>query len=403
MTEAGRRGKQAAGARRTAPRVQERKKVVVRLGIWRLVLWRENRLRGRTTTMERYIGIDVHSRSCTLAVMGPSGKRLGSEVVETQGDALLEAVRKVKGQRFVCIEEGTQSEWVHELLEPHVEDLIVIVPTESRGNKSDELDSWKLAETARVGKADKRVFKGPSFFASLRAACRAYRTLSKDVTRTRNRLKAVYRARGVCTEGGEVYRADQRERWLEQLPPSSRRLAELLGEQLDALVPLKERAEQWLNEEAKAHRGVTLLKGVPGFGTIRAAQVVAVIMTPHRFRTSRQLWSYSGLGVVNRTSADWVKGKDGKWARVQMQKTRGLNRDRNATLKSVFKSAATTVITRMTEHSLHKAYAQTVAAGTKPNLAKLTLARRLAAICLVIWKKQEYNPEKHRPRPNRLA
>ena len=107
--------------------------------------------------MERYIGIDVHAQSCTVAVMGPSGKRLGTEVVETKGEALLEAVRKVKGQRFVCIEEGTQSEWLYELLQPHVEDLVVIVAPETRGNKSDQRDSWKLAETARAGKADKRV------------------------------------------------------------------------------------------------------------------------------------------------------------------------------------------------------------------------------------------------------
>ena len=33
--------------------------------------------------MDRYIGLDAHASSCTLAVVGPSGKRLGSLVVRT--------------------------------------------------------------------------------------------------------------------------------------------------------------------------------------------------------------------------------------------------------------------------------------------------------------------------------
>lgn len=33
--------------------------------------------------MDRYIGLDAHASSCTLAVVSPRGKRLGSQVVET--------------------------------------------------------------------------------------------------------------------------------------------------------------------------------------------------------------------------------------------------------------------------------------------------------------------------------
>jgi len=46
--------------------------------------------------MERYLGLDVHATSCTLAVMGPTGKRLSWEVVETNGEALVEAVKKIR-------------------------------------------------------------------------------------------------------------------------------------------------------------------------------------------------------------------------------------------------------------------------------------------------------------------
>jgi transposase len=349
--------------------------------------------------MERYIGIDVHAQSCTMAVSGPSGKRLGAQILETRAEALVEAVRKVRGKRYICIEEGTQSQWLYELLEPHAQDVVVVVPEQNRGQKSDERDAWGLTEIAREGKARTRVHKAPVTMAGLREAARGYRMLTKDVARVKNRIKAVYRSRGLWSAKSDVYRRGSRKAWVAQLPASSRALVELLGDELDALEPLKSRAEERLSEEAKGHPEVRRLQTVPGLGEIRASQVVAVMVTPHRFRTSRQLWSYSGLSVVTRASAEWIR-QGAAWVRSSKgSQTRGLTRQRNPTLKSVFKSAATTVISRMPTHPLHQDYQRTVAAGTKPNLAKLTLARRIAAICLAIWKNQEdYDPQKARRR-----
>ncbi len=63
-------------------------------------------------------------------------------------------------------------------------------------------------------------------------------------------------------------------------------------------------------------------------------------------------------------------------------------------MKNIFKGAATTVITNLSHDPLHEHYQQLTAAGTKPNLAKLTLARRIAAVVLRMWKDgKEYNPE----------
>ncbi len=45
--------------------------------------------------MDRYIGLDVHASSCTLAVVGPSGKRLGTQVVETNARDLIEVLRGI--------------------------------------------------------------------------------------------------------------------------------------------------------------------------------------------------------------------------------------------------------------------------------------------------------------------
>jgi hypothetical protein len=53
--------------------------------------------------MDRYIGLDAHAVSCTLAVIGPFGKPLKSMVVETNGQALVEAIRGISGRRHVCL------------------------------------------------------------------------------------------------------------------------------------------------------------------------------------------------------------------------------------------------------------------------------------------------------------
>ena len=61
--------------------------------------------------MERYIGIDVHAASCTLAVASERGRLLRTMVVETNGEALVDALRCIAGHRRVVFEEGTQAGW----------------------------------------------------------------------------------------------------------------------------------------------------------------------------------------------------------------------------------------------------------------------------------------------------
>jgi transposase len=346
--------------------------------------------------MDRYVGLDPHSTSCTLGVMGPSGKRLKSIVVETNGAALVEAVKSIPGRVHLCLEEGTQSAWLHELLSPHVVEVVVTVAPENKGAKDDRRDAWARADELRTGSIKTRVYKAPLHLAALRNAVRGYGFAVRDAVRAMCRLRSVFLSRGVAVNDG-IYNPKGRVRWLTKLTPPHRRLAEWLGGQLDQLVPLREQAEKWLLEEAKTHPIIRKLATAPGMGPIRTAQVVAITANPHRFRTRRQYWSYCGFGIVTRSSSDWVQGKDGRWERSQVHQTRGLTRKRHPLLKAVFKGAATTVITQLPEHPLHKDYERMLAAGIKPNLAKLTLARRIAATVLSMWKHQEvYDPQRHR-------
>jgi hypothetical protein len=226
-------------------------------------------------------------------------------------------------------------------------------------------------------------------------AVQAQRVIMRDLVRAKNRLRAAYRRRGIQPDR-EIYDARRREPWLLQLPEHPQRLARLFTEHLDALTASAERAEAWLLEEAHAYPIVGLIATAPGIGDVRASQIVATVITPHRFRTKRQFWSYCGLAVVTRSSSDWEQDKSRGWIRRQVALPRGLNHNRHPLLKEVFKGAVLTIVTGMPDHPLSKNYHRLLEAGTKPPLARLTLARQLAAAVLAMWKNLEaYDPARH--------
>jgi hypothetical protein len=72
--------------------------------------------------MERSIGLDVHAASCTLAVISEKGRKLKDFPVETNGQALVEALRMIPGRKHLVIEEGLQSAWLYETLSPHFDE-----------------------------------------------------------------------------------------------------------------------------------------------------------------------------------------------------------------------------------------------------------------------------------------
>jgi len=347
--------------------------------------------------MERYIGLDVHAASSTLAVVSQAGKRLQTAVVETNGRALVEAIRRIPGHKHLCFEEGAQSGWLYEVLSPHVQEIVVAGITRKRGQKNDRFDAQGLAEKLRTGTLEKRIFKAPRQFVMLRELARIHMALARDLVRAQARLKSVYRSRGISTPGRAVYGHAGRGSWQRQLPASSRKTAARLYEQIDFLTDLKKQAEQDLIRESRKQPIACVLETAPGLGPIRVARLLPIVVTPYRFRTRQQFWSYCGLGIVMRSSSDWVRTADGGWVRAQVQQTRGLTRQHNHVLKDIFKGAATTVVTLAPEDPIYVRYQQLLAAGTKPNLAKLTLARKIAATVLAMWKKEErYNPDKIR-------
>jgi transposase len=153
-----------------------------------------------------------------------------------------------------------------------------------------------------------------------------------------------------------VYGKGEREGWLAKLPEASRALAEVFYAEHDALVALNAKAKKALLAEARKHREWHVVKTCPGLGPIRTAELLPVVVTPHRFQSRSGFWVYCGLGIVMRSSSDWVRTPTGAWIKAPVQRTRGLNRNFNHRMKGVFKGAATTEIGRAEDEPLYHHY-----------------------------------------------
>ncbi len=326
----------------------------------------------RTT---KYVAFDVHQATTVASVREESGRVIARSVVPTDASALTEFVRGMRGTRHVTFEEGTQAQWLYQ------------------GNKGDQVDADQLSELLRRG-ALRAVYHGSSDRATLKELTRTYRNLVEDSTRVMLRLKALFRARGIPTAGTAVYHSRHRVQWLGRLLEAGARFrAEALYAELDVLRKLRPKAKAAMVTEARRDPAWPVLRTIPFLGSVRVALLLATMQTPWRFRTKRHLWAYAGLAVVTRSSADYtiVAGQAVRRRRSPM--TRGLNRNHNRVLKDVFKGAATAATAR--PGPLQAFYRSVVARGTREELARLTLTRKLAALTLRLWKKGErYDPTK---------
>lgn len=344
----------------------------------------------------KYVAFDVHQATISAAVLNLEGQMLTQAVMQTDATAIRDFLRGLSGQVHLTFEEGTQAQWLYDLTRPLVAELIVCNPrlnhSPKRANKSDRLDARNLAVDLRAGLL-KSVYHGSPQTETLKQLVHAYESVTEDTTRCMNRLKAVFRSQAVKCAGRDVYYTRHRAAWLEKLKQAGlQRRAEFLYRQLDQLRELRREARKALLKEARQHAAFKRLCAVPGLGPIRVAQVIAVIGSPHRFRSKRQLWTYCGLAVVTRSSADYEVTGDHLQRRRRSIQTRGLNPNHSRRLKLVFKGAA---IEALKEAAIKKMEERLQASGVRAEMARLTIARKLAAVALAMWKSgEEYDETK---------
>jgi len=336
-----------------------------------------------------YVGMDVHRATIAIVVLNGAGKVVEQLVVETSATRVRSYLKQLQGRVYVTFEEGTQAQWLYDVVQPLVTEVIVCDPRHNKllkaGHKSDRIDAQKLAELLRNG-ALKAVDHRDHGVRALKELVRNYDCLVSDTTRVMNRLKAMFRGQALACGGHEIYRQDQRERWLAKLTErGAQERARSLYQQLAALQALRHEAKLAVRE-ARRSAAYRWLMSVPRLGAVSVAQLLAVVGSPHRFRTKRQFWSYVGLAVVTSSSADMEVVAGVLRRRRRPVATRGLNRNHNHLLKRVFKTAATSACQ---SEPFKQHYERRLQQGMDPALARLSVARQLSAITLSLWKRGE--------------
>ena len=339
----------------------------------------------------KYVGIDAHATSCVFVVVSADGKTEFRSTVPTEIEAIRKQMFRIGPDCEVVFEEGEMSSWLYRVIQGLARRVVVCNPREHRSsrksNKTDKIDAEKLARWLSRGQLTKLVYKDWHGTERLFHAVRCYDTLVSNRTRAKNRLKSLLRAHAVPVRGRGPYASKPREKMLAKVTAAGvLERAEMLSKEIEMLTALLKDAERSMTTEARRHPASKILQSIPGIGDVRSAQLIAAILEPGRFRRNRHLWAYGGLAVVMRGSSetDYVDGAPRK--RPRAVQTRGLNRNFSRPVKNALKGAAGTASRK---GELVPYYEALEARGLKPELALVTLARKIATLTLVLWKKGE--------------
>src|SRR5262249_7030639 len=137
--------------------------------------------------------MDVHTEATVIAVVNSSGKLVMESIVETKASSILQFIHGLQGELHVTWEEGTWAAWLYDVLQRQGNEMMRGAPRRNallkEGNKSDQIDAQKLANLLRTGML-RPVYHGEHGLRTLRELGRSYQTISQDLNRVMNRVKA---------------------------------------------------------------------------------------------------------------------------------------------------------------------------------------------------------------------
>ena len=225
---------------------------------------------------QKYVALDVDSANIVAGVFDSKGKSIMECFVKTNSTAVRQFFKLLDGTVHVALEEGTQAGWLYDLIRPLVAEVIVCNPRRNKllqsGNKSDRIDVKKLAKLLRLGDLHS-VYHGDQAIESLKQLVHGYQTLVEDSTRAMNRLRAVFRGRGIKCNS-TAYNQDKRQEWIDKLDIKAAQMrVRYLYKELDCLMKLRNEAETAMCRQARTHSAYKVIISVPGLGPARRCPV----------------------------------------------------------------------------------------------------------------------------------
>src|SRR2546422_11083261 len=76
----------------------------------------------------KYIGMDVHKETISIAVMDSAGKLVMESIIETKAGTILQFIQGLRGSLYVTFEEGTWAAGFYDFLKPNVTKVLACNP-----------------------------------------------------------------------------------------------------------------------------------------------------------------------------------------------------------------------------------------------------------------------------------
>jgi transposase len=304
--------------------------------------------------------------------MNEQGVEIDQTKIETNGRLLIQYVRSIGGKKKLTFEESELSRWLYARLNEEVDELIVCNPVYNRSYKrakTDKLDARELAKLLR-GNFLRGVYHDNSGREHFRDLMSAYEDIIKLIVRIKNQHKSIYRKEGEKVKGEQIYNKDNGKKLKEQ---EYRFISEMNYKLLESSETIRQKYLEEIKKYSRKFKEIKRIKSIPGIGDILAAKIVSQVINPRRFRNKYKYWSYCGL-------VNYVRESDGR--RYGREENHG-----NKTLKCVYKMAAHSAIRG--DNAFRKYYEELLARGKNEGSAKNAVSRRIAALSLRVWRKEE--------------
>jgi transposase len=287
--------------------------------------------------------------------------------------------------------------WVADLLtevgfDPHLGHPPAIKVLAKNEAHADRCDSDRLARFWLKGIFPESYLATPEV-RQIRERLRYRMALVNVRTGMKNRIQAILHRRGVLHSFSDLFGKGGRA-WLDELglPIAAREVLDGYLRLTDALDASIHQVEHWMEENLEEDQVVQWLKTIPGIGLILAHVIRAEVgQLRERFPSAKHLVSYAGLAPLSNDSAD----RHGR---------RHISQACNHTLRWALIEAAGAVIrSRKPPKRLSQLYLRLSLGGrANKNQAKIAVARELAELVYIVWKKGEPYREHPSARPGAL-
>ena len=266
-----------------------------------------------------YVGIDVHLKSWSVAVLSESSalKRFSQTPEQEALHKFLTG--NYPGASYHSVyEAGFCGFWIHNALtELGINNIVVNpadVPTMSKEKlrKTDAVDSSKLARGLRSG--DLRGIHIPdTAILEVRSLIRLRSSIVKDITRKKNRIKSLLRFHGVHIPfefSADAYWSKRFIQWLRKVELSTEYGCKTLDLHIEQFLNLRgmrleeTRAIRQLSRTGMFAEPLRLIMSVPGMGITAGISFLVEIDDIGRFCNADHLASYIGLIPMCYSSGD---------------------------------------------------------------------------------------------------